>query len=255
MTEPASTHGPHAHRARMRRWRLGTPLVVAACGALFVVSALNSQGTDLRPGRYTDLSQLVGSESRQYQRLEEQVKSLNEEVTDLTNQVADTSVRKLRREAEALKDPAGFVEVSGPGVTITMSDAPDDLIEAADADDGNAMVVHQQDIQAVVNALWRGGAKAVTIAGQRVISTTGIKCTGSTVTLQGVPYPEPFVIEAVGGIDDLVASIDGDDYVAAYREDADDPAIQLGWDMTPSAHVVAPAYAGLRDLSYAKPLT
>src|SRR4051794_18033685 len=44
---------------RGRVWRIGTPLVVLACGTLFVVSAASSDGTDLRPGRYTDLASLV----------------------------------------------------------------------------------------------------------------------------------------------------------------------------------------------------
>ena len=56
------------------------------------------------------------------------------------------------------------------------------------------VVVHQQDIQAVVNAMWRAGAEAVTIQGQRVISTTGIKCDGNLVSLHGVPYYPPYEI-------------------------------------------------------------
>ena len=45
------------------------PVAVLLCGGLFAVSALNSGGTDLRPGRYTDLPALVRTESRQYDAL------------------------------------------------------------------------------------------------------------------------------------------------------------------------------------------
>jgi uncharacterized protein YlxW (UPF0749 family) len=234
---------------------VGTPLVVLACGALFVVSALNSDGTDLRPGRYNDLSQLAASEANRYQRLEDQVHSLTTEVNDLTAQVSDTSVRELRRRAATIRGEAGFSKVTGEGLTITMSDAPDSLIQQASGDDASRMVVHQQDVQAVVNALWHGGAEAVTIAGQRIISTTGIKCTGSTITLQGVPYPQPFVIEAVGDISTLMSTLDEDSYVSLYRAQAADPTIAIGWDLSSSYDITAPAYAGLRDLNYAKPLT
>jgi hypothetical protein len=34
-------------------------------------------------------------------------------------------------------------------------------------------VVHQQDIQAFVNAVWAAGAEAVSLQGERLISTTG----------------------------------------------------------------------------------
>ena len=50
----------------------------------------------------------------------------------------------------------------------------------------------------MVNAMWKGGAQAVTIQGQRVVSTTGIQCIGNSVQLQGVPYSQPYVISAVG---------------------------------------------------------
>ena len=36
-------------------------------------------------------------------------------------------------------------------------------------------MVHQQDIQAVVNALWAGGADALQIMDQRVISTSAVR--------------------------------------------------------------------------------
>ena len=45
-------------------WRIGTPVAVLLSGALFVVSAQSSQGTDLRPGRYDDLASLVDARGR-----------------------------------------------------------------------------------------------------------------------------------------------------------------------------------------------
>src|SRR5688500_7612812 len=51
-------------------WRIGTPLVVLLSGALFAVSADNSEGTDLRPGRYSDLASLVDAEADDYDELE-----------------------------------------------------------------------------------------------------------------------------------------------------------------------------------------
>ncbi len=217
-----------------------------------MVSALNSDGTDLRPGRYNNLSQLVASEANRYQRLEDQVHTMTTQVNDLTAQVSDGSVSTYRREAAGVREEAGLTKLTGEGLTITMSDAPDSLIQQATGDTATQMVVHQQDVQAVVNALWRGGAKAITIAGQRIITTTGIKCTGSTITLQGVPHPQPFVIEAVGSINELTSALDDDSYVAMYRAQAAQPTIDIGWDMTPSYDLTAPAYTGLRDLNYAK---
>jgi uncharacterized protein YlxW (UPF0749 family) len=106
----------------------------------------------------------------------------------------------------------------------------------------------------VVNAMWVGGAKAVTVQGQRLVTTTGIKCEGNAVQLQGVPYPQPYVIEAVGNQAELLRAIAADDYLQIYREQAAIPDISVGWDLQPQSEVTAPAYDGLLDLSYAEPL-
>ena len=244
-----------------RRWRVGTPVMLLMAGSLFAVSATNSEGTDLRPGRYTDLASLTESESRSYQRLQEQAADLEAEVDRLTRGVDDERVRKAERRAERLRAKAGLVPVSGEGISIVMSDASDEALEEAikaagdnpDSADLRPLVVHQQDIQAVVNALWAGGARAVTIQGQRIVTTTGIKCTGSAVQLQGVPYPEPYTIEAVGDPESLQAALDADAWVGGYRADAERPEVGVGWELDESDDIEAPAYAGLLDVELARP--
>jgi uncharacterized protein YlxW (UPF0749 family) len=234
-------------------WRVGTPVVVLLCGGLFVVSAANSDGTDLRPGRYTDLASLVQDEADQYDALRQRVTDLNQQVAAMSTVLSDRDVNRYHRRIEKLKDPAGLVARSGPGVTITLSDAPADVINSTTGDI-RPLIVHQQDIQAVVNALWNGGATAVTIAGQRVVSTTGIKCEGNSVQLQGVPYPAPYVIQAVGDQGAMLAAIEADPSLQAFRRDAADPSISVGWDLQLEDLVTAPAFEGLLDLSYAEPI-
>lgn len=241
-----------ASRRRQLAWRFGTPLVLLACGALFVVSAIDSDGTDLRPGRYTSLASLVQSEAQSYQHLQHRVTTLRQQVAAMTDDVPDSTVRRYQRHVAKLKGPAGLTPVEGPGVTVRLSDAPTELIDTTKLNP-NLLVVHQQDIQAVVNALWRGGATAITIQGQRIVSTTGIKCAGSTVQLQGVPYPEPYVIRAVGDPAELEGALDGDSYVSIYREQAADPQIDIGWRLSVDADIKAPAYQGLIDMTYAQP--
>ena len=246
--------GPERPSRRSRGpWRFGTPAVVLLCGALFVVSAENSEGTDLRPGRYTDLASLARTESEQYADLERRVKELNAEVNELTEAVDDKTVERLQQRIDRMEDPAGLTPRSGPGVTVTLSDAPEDLINSTTGNI-NLLVVHQQDIQAVVNAMWKGGATAVTVQGQRVVSTTGIKCEGNSVQLQGLPYPQPYVISAVGEQADLLDAIATDEYLGIYRADAENPAISVGWELELENAVIAPGFEGLLDITYAEPI-
>ncbi len=229
-------------------------------GALFAVSATNSEGTDLRPGRYTDLASLTEAESRSYQDLQAEAADLKTEVDQLTRAVDDDDVRRAEARAARLKGRAGLEAVRGEGVTVVLSDASQEALEAAlaeAADDPEAdldpLVVHQQDIQAVVNALWAGGARAVTVQGQRIVTTTGIKCTGSAVQLGGVPYPQPYTIQAVGDPAALVTALDADPYVSGFRADAERPDVGVGFALTQEPVVDAPAYDGLLDIDVARP--
>ncbi len=218
-------------------------------GALFVVSAHSSEGTDLRPGRFTDLASMVQYDATRVDGLKAKVSDLNNQISVLSGSIGNKQVRVVNRDTASLREPAGLLAQVGPGVTVTLSDASD--ATSSSSVDPKLLIVHQQDIQAVVNAMWKAGARAVTIQGQRVVSTTGIRCIGNSVQLQGVPYSQPYVISAVGDPAALTAEIARDPYLQVYREDAADPEIAVGWDEQVEDKITAPAYDGLVGMSYA----
>ena len=246
---------PSAHErpGRLTPWRVVTLVVVMLTGFLFAVSAEESEGTDLRAGRFTNLASVVRAERQESNRLTEEVRRLNAEIERLSAGLGDRSVGRVQERIETLVDPAGLTPVTGPGLRITLTDAPEE-VRAVYAGDPNDLVVHQQDIQAVANALWRGGAEAVTIQGQRLVSTTGIKCEGSNVTLHGVPYSPPYVIVGVGDVGDMAASVDADAYLDLYQDAASDPDGGVGWAVEELASATAPAYDGLVDVQWASPM-
>ena len=237
-------------RNRALAWRLLVPTVFVLAGALFVTSAVSSDGTDLRAGRYGDLSTVVQQQKEETDELRAQANALSAEVERLSAGLEDTDVQVAQEKVDALRDPAGLEETSGPAITVTLDDAPQDVIESSDQD-ANLLVVHQQDIQAVANALWAGGAEAMTIQGQRVISTTGIKCVGNTVVLHGIPYSPPYVITAVGYPSSMYTSLNENPYIQGYQTWVD--RFDLGWDVDLEGEVELPAYEGTLDLDYARP--
>ena len=237
---------PAAPRATLS-WRVAVPVTTALAGVLFVTSAISSEGDDLRQ-ETTDLPTLVEQRREKVASQQQVVDDLSAQIASLTDEVDNAEVSKARKETRALRAPAGFTEVSGPGLRIALEDAPREVDEPGL--DPNLLVVHQQDIQAFVNALWEGGATAVTLQGQRLISTTGIKCVGNTVILNGVPYSPPYVIEGVGPIDDLYGGLSRSGAVQTYSDYAD--RYQLGMTITPKDEVVAPAYSGTVDLQHAE---
>jgi uncharacterized protein YlxW (UPF0749 family) len=239
-------------RSRPVWWRLLAPATFILAGALFVASANTAGGTDIRGGRITDLAGLAQAEADQLEELRNEQARLAAEVESLSDQLTGSSSEVVER-ARGLREPAGLAPVRGPGLTVTLTDAPEAVIESAETDINNLLVVHQQDIQAVVNALWAGGAEAMTVQGQRVVSTTGIRCVGNTVVLHDVPYAPPYVISAIGPTDQMLAAIDESPYVDFYLDYVEN--YQLGWDLQLEDDLRMPGYVGSTALDHARPVT
>ena len=249
----ALSRARHAQSRRNRNrsavGRAATATVCILAGLMVMVSALNARGTDLRPGRNTDLVSLVQSQSRRNTDLSRQLTGLREAVDQQTrNSDEDADLQpQLEQQARA----AGLRAVGGPAMTVTLDDAPETV--AAVGVDADLLVVHQQDIQAVVNALWAGGAEAMTIQGQRVVATTVIKCVGNTVVLHGIPYAPPYVVSAIGDQQRLRNALAGSEYVRIYKQYVD--AYGLTYEERSLARAQFEAHQGTLELQYAEPLT
>lgn len=218
-------------------------------GALFVASAVSSDGADLRPGRYEDLADLASDRSDKIADLNAQAAALQEEVNKLTEQLGGNELPETQQRLNQAKGPAGLLPVKGPGVTVTLDDAPAPVLDNGEGDT-NLKLVHEQDIQAVVNSLWAGGAEAITLQGQRITSSSGIKCVGNSVLLHGVAYPPPYVISAIGSQDMLIKRLMSDPVVQVYLRDAE--IYGLGFDARLDDNLEFPAFAGSIETRYAQ---
>lgn len=246
-------HTRFAHyRDQKLAWRLISPLIFVAGGVLFVTSAISSDGDDLRPERYSDLADLAQSRTAKVEDLTAEAASLQKSIDSLSKQVGSPELDELNEQVDKLREINGRLPVTGPGVTVTLNDAPKRVLDDDDEGDISRKLVHQQDIQAVANALLGAGAEAITVQGQRIVSTTGIKCVGSSVLLQGIAYPPPYVISAIGDPVRLKQGLDDDSYVERYREDVDQ--FQLGWDVDSDDDLDFPGYDGALETAYARPL-
>ena len=230
--------------------RSATVIVMALAGLMMTTAAINSRGHDLRPERDTDMATLVRSQASHNAALQKEAAGLRAQVEDLSK--ADQTpgaTSSVISSASALAPSVGLGAVSGKALRVTLDDAP--LSENPDGVDANMLVVHQQDIQMVVNTLWSGGAEAMTIQGQRVISTTAVKCVGNTVVLHGVAYAPPYVIEVIGDLNAMQKALDTSEAVRIYKEYVS--AYQLGWSVERAGQVTMPAYTGAVAVSHATP--
>jgi uncharacterized protein YlxW (UPF0749 family) len=109
--------------------------------------------------------------------------------------------------------------VHGPGLTVTLNDAQRDangrFPRDASPDD---LVVHQQDIQAVLNALWSAGAEAIQMQDQRIIATSVPRCVGNTLLLNGRTYSPPYRVTAIGDAAAMQAALAAAPLVILYKQ-------------------------------------
>lgn len=233
---------------RSMGWRMATVAVCLVAGVMITVSAGAARGYDLRGDRASDLRALAESQHQRTAELRLQTEELRDEVEQMGGQ--EPLSADLQDQVEAAAKAASILPMEGPAVRVTLNDAPVDVKPAGVDDD--ALVVHQQDIQAVVNALWAGGAEAMAIQGQRVIATTGIKCVGNTVVLHGVPYAPPYVIVAIGDHDAMERALDDSQALQIYRQYV--AAYGLGYSQERLAEAEVPGFTGPLGVTHAQVL-
>ena len=234
-------------------WRALVPVAAGAAGLLLATSAVTARGTDLRASRTLQVSQLITRQQRALEVLTRQENDLRQRISAATALagVGDRRVRDLRAAADHLAPAAGLTPVSGPAVTVALDDVPradqqHDLDAGARPDD---LVIHQQDVQGVVNALWAGGAEAMTIMGERVIATTAVRCVGNTLLLHGRVYSPPFVVTAVGDPTALRRALDRDPAVQVFQQYV--AVYGLRYAVSTSRRATLPAYDGPLELTSA----
>lgn len=226
-----------------RAWKFLAPVVLAGCGVLLVTSAKAADGDDLRGSDVVELSDLVRTEERRIEELQVRADDLTSDIDDLTASQGNSETEEIDRHTEEVMPSAGLTPVEGPALSVTLDDAP----EARNYDENSQFnledyIVHQQDLEGVINALWAGGAEAMTVMDQRMVSTSTIRCVGSVLLLHGRTFYPPYTITAVGDTDELRAALDESLAVREYRDWAD--RVGLRYDVTDDGNVTLPAYSG-----------
>jgi uncharacterized protein YlxW (UPF0749 family) len=204
---------------RARAWRWGVPVVCLLAGLLLAATHGVSGGDEIRRSDAPRLVDLVRQSQRSVDRLSAERDSLATTVDSTHGGSPDRALAAMQARAEELSEDAGVHPVRGPGLVITLTDAQRDadgrFPRDASPDD---LVVHQQDIQAVLNALWTAGAEAIQMQDQRIIGTSAPRCVGNTLLLNGRTYSPPYTIMAVGDVSAMQAALADAPLVSLYKQ-------------------------------------
>lgn len=230
---------------RIARGALAVGLVLALSGLMFTVNArASADGGSRHPQNLAELSQ---QEAATVERLSSEVDTLRAAVERLTEQQNAAAGLTPEPPTAGQLVAGGTVPVTGPGLTVVLDDAP---VESRRTDvNPDLLVVHQQDLQSVMNALWAGGAEAMGLMDQRVIATSAFRCVGNVLRLHGRIYSPPYVVQVVGDPVRLRAALAASPAVAGYVRDAGD--LGLGWSVQDQSTVELPAYSGATELTWA----
>jgi uncharacterized protein YlxW (UPF0749 family) len=187
------------------RRALALTLVLAVlCGALTARSIAELRRP--QPGA----AEARGALQAEVRRRSAAVDAQQHELDQLRSQVAALQSRALASrggdlagQAQLLGQLSAEIPVSGPGLQVTLADAPTATDTSGGTDprappDGSQGRVLDHDVQIVVNGLWAAGAEAIAINGQRLTARSAIRYAGQAILVDFRPLVPPYVISAIG---------------------------------------------------------
>jgi uncharacterized protein YlxW (UPF0749 family) len=173
-------------------------VVVAAFGVLVAVAALQtSQGQDVQSASRRTLIGQIDAGRDSLADLQGRIVNVREQNVGLQTRLDTVTSEQLAAEGreQRLATTTGFGAVTGPGIRITVDDAPD----------GSA--VRDRDLRLAVNGLWDAGAEAITVNGNRLTARSAIRNSGVAIRVNNRSLSPPYVIQAIGDKNTLQADL------------------------------------------------
>jgi uncharacterized protein YlxW (UPF0749 family) len=188
-----------------------TPIIATIAGATIVTFMIGVALADSRSNSSvnqttkTELISRIDEADNRVASLEQQVSQANRDLQAAEQAtLAGTSLgTQAQVRLDQLRIAAGFTEVSGMGVSVTLDDAiSDELIPDAALQSGRVV---DSDLQMVVNGLWQAGATAVSINDHRLTGASAIRSAGQAILVDYRPLVRPYKIVAIAKNADALA--------------------------------------------------
>ncbi|MBW0012360.1 DUF881 domain-containing protein [Mycobacterium sp.] len=195
----ASQSAPH--RAFGWLWQSLAALLIAA-----VFAAAVAQARSVAPGVRTAqqlLVQNVRSTEADAGKLGQQRGVLSAQVDEVQRRaLADNAAgQRLLTRLDALSLAAASTPVTGPGLTVTITDpgvSPNLSDVSKQRINDSRQIILDRDLQLVVNSLWASGAEAISVSGVRIGPNVTIRQAGGAILVDNSPAGSPYSILAVG---------------------------------------------------------
>ncbi len=176
-------------------------VVMAVFGVLVAIAAVQTSrnASERSAGRAVLISQ-INERRETVNRLQARLDRLQASTTELRQVVADTVEQEqvLAARIDRLEARAGVREETGPGLRITVDDAPGGDV---------TQVVRDSDLALLVDGLWNAGAEGIAVNGKRLTALTAFRNVGPAVHIGGTPLVPPYSIVVLGDPDTLPAGL------------------------------------------------
>lgn len=144
----------------------------------------------------------------------ENEKTMNQNLKSAVELADDPSKKSDLAKLDDIQLKAGLKDVKGQGIVVKLDDAPYKKNYPVDL-----LVIHQSDVEKIINELKIAGAQAISINDERLLATSETICAGPTILINDNKYPVPFVIKAIGNSDNLYKRINESNIIMLMRRD------------------------------------
>lgn len=243
------------HTKKLRKnfitsWQLSVATASLFLGFLLSIqfkSQAEQRASNIPSRRIEDLANLLRNSEEKRSSLE---KTLVELRTELEKIKKDNGIvasnRKKEPESKGKLIVTGLIPLNGPGIMVTLNDSQTPLENGENPANG---VVHDEDLLKIVNVLHASGAEAISINGNRLISTSEISCAGPTILVNKNRVAPPFEILAIGNSDTMISGL-------KMRGGVLETLAPFGLEakIDKKDELQIPAYNGSLDFKYSKPV-
>lgn len=164
--------------------------------------------------------------------------------------LAGTSLgEQAQKRLEVLRKATGFSELFGPGLQVTLDDAPNaGSVPGSDISLGK---VQDRDVQSVVNGLWASGATGIAINGQRLTALSAIRNAGEAILVDYRPLSPPYRVVAISPSADATAGTFRDGVAGLMLEELSNK-YGVVWNIATLGDITLPAASSSVNLSGGK---
>lgn len=218
---------------------------ILAMAIVVQMNTVSNNGTTV--GKSSETNNLKAQVLRMKEKYETQYRELENaqnELEKVRQQITNNNGDLEELENKIKKDNLllGNTNVSGNGVVITLTDGQTDsvLLEPEN------LIIHAENVLAVVNELKNAGAEAISINGQRVVNTTAIPCDGNVIIVNGSKISSPIEISAIG-LPEMLSTLNrAGGTLERFKN------YGKGVDFKKNNNVKIPKYSGVITFKYAK---